>query len=201
MNARTTIRPGRLPSTGRAGGRRLPLAAAALVVLAVLAPIAGARVAAAPAGVADPAGAAAPPGASSHAWAWPLAPPWRVLRPFEAPPTRYSAGHRGIDLAAEAGRDVLAPATATVYFAGQVAGRPVLTLQPTHGVLVSMEPVLSTLAPGEAVPRGGNIGTVSTGGHCDAVCLHLGVRVDGQYVSPLIYLGGVQRAVLLPIRG
>ena len=28
-------------------------------------------------------------------------------------------------------------------------------------------------------------------------CLHLGVRVDGAYVSPLLFLGGQPRAVLL----
>lgn len=137
----------------------------------------------------------------SAAWAWPLAPPWRVLRSFEAPSTRYSAGHRGIDLAAETGRVVLAPTAARVYFAGPVAGRPVITLQPAEDLLVSMEPVLTTLSPGDVVPRSAIVGTVATGGHCDASCLHLGVRVNGEYVSPLIYFGGVPRAVLLPIDG
>lgn len=135
----------------------------------------------------------------SHTWAWPLAPPWRVLRPFEAPPTRYSAGHRGIDLAAAAGQEVLAPAAAMVYFTGHVAGRPVITLQPADGVLVSMEPVASALPAGDEVPRRGSVGTVAAGGHCDGACLHLGVRVNGEYVSPLLYFGGVPRAVLLPI--
>lgn len=174
---------------------RATVLAVVFAVLAVLAPSASARVAVA--GVGSDTGL----GASSDAWAWPLAPPWRVLRPFEAPATRYSAGHRGIDLAAQTGRAVLAPVASTVYFAGRVAGRPVLTLQPAEGLLVSVEPVLSTLAAGDRIPRGGFVGTVATGGHCDGVCLHLGVRVNGEYVSPLIHFGGVRRAVLLPIRG
>lgn len=175
----------------------LVLSAVLVGVLAALAPSASARVADA----ARVSGRSASAVTSSQGWAWPLAPPWRVVRPFEAPRTRYSAGHRGIDLAAGAGQDVLAPVAATVYFAGPVAGRPVITLQPADGLLVSMEPALTTLSAGDAVPRSGIVGTVATGGHCDGSCLHLGVRVNGQYVSPLIYFGGVPRAVLLPIRG
>lgn len=135
----------------------------------------------------------------SHGWAWPLAPPRRLIRPFEAPATRYAAGHRGIDLAAAEGVAILAPVAATVYFAGAVAGRPVITLQPADGVLVSMEPALSTLAPGDTVARGEVVGAIATGGHCERRCLHLGVRVNGEYVSPLTFFGGVPRAVLLPV--
>lgn len=36
-------------------------------------------------------------------WAWPVAAPHPVVRGFEAPETTYSAGHRGIDVAAPAG--------------------------------------------------------------------------------------------------
>lgn len=174
-------------------GRAVVLA----VMLAVLASSASARLAPA----AEASEGPAVGGHTSHAWAWPLAPPWRIVRPFEAPATRYSAGHRGIDLAATTGRAVLAPVDGTVYFAGQVAGRTVVTLQPAVGLLVSMEPVLSTLVTGDRVARSGAVGTVATGGHCGGTCLHLGVRVNGDYVSPMIYFGGVPRAVLLPIDG
>ncbi|WP_443208538.1 hypothetical protein [Salinibacterium sp. PAMC 21357] len=37
-------------------------------------------------------------------------------------------------------------------------------------------------------------------GHCTRPCLHFGVRVEGEYVSPLNYLSGIPRAVLLPTR-
>ncbi len=43
------------------------------------------------------------------------------------------------------------------------------------------------------------IGTVSSGGHCAAGCVHFGVRIDGEYVSPFLFLGGLPRAVLLPM--
>lgn len=94
---------------------------------------------------------------------------------------------------------VFAPTASTVYFAGRVAGRPVLTLQPAAGLLVSFEPVETTLAKGQPVDRGEQVAVVASGGHCDGRCVHFGVRVDGEYVSPLLYYGGVPRAVLLPL--
>ena len=46
--------------------------------------------------------------------------------------------------------------------------------------------------------RGKRVGTVSLGGHAPAGTFHFGVRLDGEYVNPLLLLGGVPRAVLLP---
>lgn len=133
------------------------------------------------------------------AWAWPIAPPRTVLRPFEAPATPYSAGHRGIDLAAIPGTTILAPAAGIVYFAGRVVDRDVITIEHEGGFLASFEPVLSELAAGDTVTAGQVIGTVDRGGHCANSCLHFGVRLDGEYLSPLMMLGGVPRAVLLPL--
>jgi murein DD-endopeptidase MepM/ murein hydrolase activator NlpD len=60
--------------------------------------------------------------------------------------------------------------------------------------------VESTLSAGEAVSRGQLVGALLPG-HCALVpCLHFGVRLNGEYVSPLNYLGGIRRAVLLPTR-
>ncbi|MFF1572889.1 murein hydrolase activator EnvC family protein [Leifsonia sp. NPDC058292] len=131
-------------------------------------------------------------------WNWPLRPPV-VARGFEAPATPYAAGHRGIDLAAASGAAVAAPAAATVRFAGVVVDRPVLTLDHGSGVLSSYEPLASSLAVGETVSTGQPIGTVAAGGHCGTACLHIGVRVDGAYVSPLLFFDRVPRAVLLPL--
>src|SRR5215471_5394268 len=53
------------------------------------------------------------------AWTWPA--PGPVLRPFSFGDDPYAAGqHRGIDVAAEAGADVVAPTAGTVTFAGTV---------------------------------------------------------------------------------
>ncbi|MEO6943033.1 MAG: hypothetical protein ABI238_02920, partial [Terrimesophilobacter sp.] len=44
-------------------------------------------------------------------WAWPVDRPHPVVRPFTAPVTLYSSGHRGIDIAAADGTPVRAPAS------------------------------------------------------------------------------------------
>jgi murein DD-endopeptidase MepM/ murein hydrolase activator NlpD len=124
-----------------------------------------------------------------------------MLEPFRAPPTPYAAGHRGVDLAASPGDAVRAPAGGVVSFAGPVAGRPVLSIDHGDGVVSSIEPVSSSVAAGAVIGEGEPVGTVATGGHCDGACVHFGVRVHGLYVSPLLFLGGVPRAVLLPLGG
>lgn len=130
-------------------------------------------------------------------WSWPLAPPHSLARPYLAPPTRYGAGHRGIDLRASAGAPVLAPDDGVVHFAGVVVDRPVLSIAHDGGVLSSYEPVSTALVAGDAVTRGEVIGTLLPG-HCETPCLHLGARIDGEYVNPLLYLGGMPWSVLLP---
>jgi len=135
---------------------------------------------------------------SSARWTWPLSPP-RVIAPFAAPPGPYAAGHRGIDLAATPGAQVMAPAGGVLTVAQTVVDRPVVTIKVDEHVLVSMEPVTASVAIGAAIAAGQPIGVVAAGGHCDGRCVHLGVRVDGEYVSPLLFLAGVPPAVLLPV--
>ena len=130
-------------------------------------------------------------------WSWPTRAAHVVVRPFVAPASDYGAGHRGIDLAA--GDDVLAPADGTVFFAGVVVDRGVLSIDHGDGVISSYEPVTTTLHAGDTVRRGQVIGTIDPG-HCAVRCVHFGVRVAGEYVSPLLFLGGAPRAVLLPTR-
>lgn len=132
-------------------------------------------------------------------WVWPVPPPHSISRGFQAPATRYSAGHRGIDIAAGAGEPISAPTNAVVHFSGRVVDRPVLTLETSDGLLISMEPVDSSVPSGALVAKGDVIATSARGGHCDAACVHLGVRRDGEYVNPLLFLGGLERAILLPL--
>lgn len=136
--------------------------------------------------------------ATEAAWDWPTPRPHRIVEPFRAPATRYSAGHRGIDIAAVEGTAIVAPADGVVHFAGVVVDRPVLSIRHADGVISSMEPVIASVTEGDSVARGDEVGVVGTGGHC-AGCIHLGVRLDGDYVSPLLFLGGIPRAVLLPL--
>ena len=134
-------------------------------------------------------------------WHWPVAPA-RVVQAYAAPPSPYAAGHRGIDLAASTGSVVIAPADATVHFVGVVVDRPVLTLDHGSGILSSYEPLVADgLEPGDPVTRGSPLGVVGSGAHCSDACLHVGVRIDGGYVSPLLFFDRVPRSVLLPLHG
>ncbi len=160
------------------------LAATALVVVAVVGP--------APA-AAEPASAPAP------RWEWPVAHPRPLTRPFEAPPTRYAAGHRGIDIAAVPGGTVSAPADGIVSFAGVVVDRPVVSIRHADGLVSSIEPVTAEVSAGDAVRSAQVIGVVASGGHCDLRCVHFGVRLHGEYVNPLALLATIERAVLLPL--
>ncbi|MGL4339501.1 MAG: M23 family metallopeptidase [Rhodoglobus sp.] len=130
-------------------------------------------------------------------WFWPVDPPHHIMRPFLAPATPYARGHRGIDLAAQ--NRVYAAEAGVVHFAGTVVDRPVLSIQHPGNLLSSYEPVQTTLHLGDVVDRGDLIGIIEPG-HCASTCLHFGVRLHGEYVSPLLYLGGGEASILLPTR-
>ncbi|MFK4728383.1 M23 family metallopeptidase [Agromyces mediolanus] len=132
-------------------------------------------------------------------WRWPVDPPATIVAPFRAPPTPYAPGHRGIDLAAREHDAVRAPADGTVSFAGMVAGRPVVAVDHGDGYVSAVEPVSATVAAGSAVAAGEALGTAASGGHCDGGCVHFGVRLHGEYVSPLLLLEAPPRSVLLPV--
>lgn len=139
------------------------------------------------------------PTVEADAWGWPVGPPARIMEPFRAPPTPYASGHRGIDLASAPGARVVAPAAGVVSFAGSVAGRPVVAVDHGGGYVSAIEPVAALLPEGAPVEAGQPIGEVASGGHCDGRCVHFGVRLHGEYVSPLLLLGRLPRAVLLPL--
>lgn len=93
----------------------------------------------------------------------------------------------------------MAPASGTVSFAGRVADREVISIRVDDRTVVSLEPLAvgdSGLQEGDQVARGQALGAVASGGHCESECLHIGVRVDGEYVNPLRYF--LAKPVLLP---
>lgn len=134
-------------------------------------------------------------------WQWPLGGPRQVVEPYRAPAHEYGAGHRGVDLAAAFGVSVRAPADGVVAFRGIVVDRPLLTIEHDGGLVSTFEPLVSTLSPGDAVSAGEEIGVVADGGHAAQRTLHLGVRLDGDYINPMLLFGEVPRAVLLPCCG
>lgn len=130
-------------------------------------------------------------------WVWPLE-PFRLERAFVAPAHDYGPGHRGIDLRPVGAPEVRAPEAGIVAFSGMVAGRGVLTIDHGDGLVTTLEPITSELAAGRAVARGQTVGTIATGGHAAPGALHFGVRRHGEYINPLLLVGDVPRAVLLP---
>jgi murein DD-endopeptidase MepM/ murein hydrolase activator NlpD len=130
-------------------------------------------------------------------WVWP-ADSFRLARVYIAPAHEYGPGHRGIDLALIGSGAVLSPADGVVAFAGRVAGRGVLTIDHGGGLVTTLEPVETTLVPGTSVRRGDDVAILGLGGHAEAGAVHFGVRLDGRYINPMLLLGGVPRAILLP---
>lgn len=141
------------------------------------------------------------PGGAPVSYARPLdgAPP--LVHPFEAPPQPWSAGHRGVDLAAPLGAPVLSPASGVVTFAGIVAGRGVVTIAHDDGLRSSLEPLAATVHVGDRVSGGAVVGTLTAqASHCaPATCLHWGVRRGATYLDPLELLPGSGPIVLLPL--
>lgn len=138
-------------------------------------------------------------------WQVPLEAPIRLVNQYRQPNSDYSAGHRGVDYAVEPGQPVLATADGKVWFAGKVVNRGVLSIDHGEQVLSEVEPVCTDLLPGEPVFAGQQVGWVceadaSYKQHCaDQTCLHFSVRIGGAYLSPLVFIGGLNPSRLLPI--
>ena len=130
-------------------------------------------------------------------WVWP-ATGFRLARAYVAPAHEYGPGHRGVDLDLLGGSEVRAPADGMVAFAGGVAGRGILTIDQGGGLVTTLEPLDRDLLPGAPVVKGAHIATLALGGHTSPGALHFGVRLNGEYINPMLLLGGVPRAVLLP---
>jgi murein DD-endopeptidase MepM/ murein hydrolase activator NlpD len=122
---------------------------------------------------------------------WPLRPPPTVVRGFDAPSPNWNPGHRGVDLAGAPGQPVYAAGSATVVFAGLLAGRPVVSLAHPGGLRTSYEPVRAAVRVGESVTAATVIGELAAGhaGCRAAACLHWGAMwgpaSGAEYVNPL----------------
>jgi len=187
-----------MPPSPFAPGRRLRRHRAAAFALCLLAVVSPAAIAHADGGDPPPPSSAGGGTVSlARDWRWPVH-PFQMRRAFVAPAHDYGPGHRGIDLLPSGDATVRAPAAGVVAFSGQVAGRGVMTLDHGAGLVSTLEPIDSALAPGTPVETASPLGTVSVGGHAEPGAVHFGVRLDGAYINPLLLLGGVPRAVLLP---
>jgi murein DD-endopeptidase MepM/ murein hydrolase activator NlpD len=195
-----------MPSHPRA--RRVAVRCTAAVVLAVLAVPMGA---AARAGAVSDAGAgsrttraarttgttgagAAPVSPGSPVYRPPLDRP--VVDPFRAPATPYGPGNRGLEYATVPGDVAAAIGDGVVVFAGDVAGRGVVTVAHPDGLRSSLTGLVVVLVrPGQVVARGTPLGTTGT-------LVHLGVRAGDRYIDPALLFGErrPRHAVLVPTR-
>jgi len=134
---------------------------------------------------------AAPASADDERLDWPLKPRPAVVRMFDGPSPNWKPGHRGVDLAGTPGQPVYAAGPGTVVFAGELAGRPVVSVAHPGGLRTSYEPVLASVRAGQRVDAGSVLGELQAGhaGCPAAACLHWGAmwgpasRAD--YVDPL----------------
>ncbi len=113
-----------------------------------------------------------------------------VFDPFRPPPNPYGPGNRGIEYDTLPGQLVLAAASGTVSFAGQVASELHVTVDHGNGLLSSYSYLASiNVQRGEHVKQSQVVGTTGS------KRLHFGVRLDGEYVDPADFFG-VPRVVV-----
>lgn len=138
--------------------------------------------------------------APDDGWLAPLEGAPVVVRGFEPPPKPWMPGHRGVDLAAAPGSIVRAAGAGVIHFAGQVAGRPVVSIDHPDGLRTTYEPVVPQVPTGGTVALGEPIGLVIVGHDgCPVIaCLHWGLRNGQMYLNPLGLLRPV-RVRLYPL--
>ncbi|GJF11071.1 hypothetical protein NGTWS0302_06840 [Mycolicibacterium cyprinidarum] len=110
---------------------------------------------------------------------------------FDAPSPNWLRGHRGVDLAASPGQLVYAAGSGTVVFAGQLAGRPLVSIAHPGGLRTTYEPVRPVVRPGQVVNSQSVIGELTPGhpGCAAPACLHWGAMwgsaARADYIDPL----------------
>jgi murein DD-endopeptidase MepM/ murein hydrolase activator NlpD len=151
------------------------------------------------------AAAGADPVAADGRLDWPLRPRPAVVRTFDAPTPNWQRGHRGVDLAVAPGQAVYAAQAGTVMFAGELAGRPLVSIAHPGGLRTSYEPVAPSVRSGQRVDAGTVIGEAKAGhaGCAATACLHWGAMwgpaSHADYVDPLGLLATTP-VRLLPLR-
>ncbi len=97
----------------------------------------------------------------------------------------------GVGVGAAIGSAIVAPAGGTVTFAGKVGGQLFVTIDHGGGVSSTCSWVSAVLVrKGDVVLEAAPIALTGTGHPGSLVPhLHFGVRLNGEYVDPLDYLG------------
>ncbi len=137
-----------------------------------------------------------------HGFRSPLTSPLVVLDLFRPPAEDWMTGHRGVDLATSVGDGVVASGPGLVLWAGELAGRGVVSVLHADGRRTTYEPLTPVVDAGDHVDAGDLIGRVAPGAsHCGGVpqCLHWGLRRGEVYLDPLSLLPPRGRPRLLPL--
>lgn len=171
-----------------------------ILALIVILPLAASLDVAAVTATPSPASAGA---AMEARFSWPLTPEPEVLRGFDPPADPYGPGHRGVDLRAVPGQEVLAAGAGAVVFAGRLAGRGVVSVDHDGVLRTTYEPVIANVVAGDQVYEGQVLGTAEPrhAGCTAAACLHWGVRRGAEYLNPLVLVSESARIRLKPWEG
>jgi murein DD-endopeptidase MepM/ murein hydrolase activator NlpD len=183
-------------------GAAMSFASAVAALVLALVNAAGQTAASPPpsAGTVPPSGVRSLPVDAVSAWTWPLRPRPDVVAGFNPPDVRWGSGHRGVDLGAQVGQEVHAPAAGVVSFAGVIAGRGVVVVEHAGGLRSTFEPVTGIVPVGSPVGQGDPVGEVADAlGHCaPSTCLHWGLLRGETHLDPLSMLTR-RPIVLLPL--
>ena len=131
---------------------------------------------------------------SGGVFTWPCPSSSRVTSEYgtrTSPTTGASTNHKGIDIGADFGADIVAAASGEVTFAGysNACGNYIIINHGSGIRTVYMHASSLNVSVGEQVAAGQSIAKVGSTGISTGNHLHFGVTVDGGYVSPWNYLG------------
>jgi murein DD-endopeptidase MepM/ murein hydrolase activator NlpD len=120
-----------------------------------------------------------------------------VTDPFRAPASPYGPGNRGLEYATVPGDVAGSIGPGVVAFAGQVAGRLVVSVVHPDGLRSSLTGLATvSVTVGQVVRTGAPLGTTGS-------VLHLGVRDGDRYIDPARLFGDQRprHAILVPYPG
>lgn len=126
---------------------------------------------------------------------WPCPSSTRITSDYGtriSPTSGASSNHKGIDIGAAHGADIVAAADGTVKAAtySSAAGNYVMIDHGGGVYTVYMHASSLTVSTGQTVAAGQVIAKVGSTGISTGSHLHFGVSLNGSYVSPWSYLGG-----------
>ncbi len=124
---------------------------------------------------------------------WPCPSYTRISSPFGwriHPTLGVNKFHNGVDMASAKGTDILAAFSGEVVAAtyNSTMGNYVLMNHGNGYYTIYMHASKLCVTPGEIVVQGEKIAEVGSTGRSTGPHLHFGVRKDGEYVDPMLYL-------------